>query len=93
MNNELQRLLKAAAGAKRDHVEAMDPAIAARVLSQWRIVDGEDLAPLLMLLRRAVLYSALVMMLSLGCIWAAGRSESASQTALANYAMKIQLPP
>ena len=45
------------------------------------------------LLRRAVVFASLIMVLSIGWGWMQSRSANASETALANYAMNIQLPP
>jgi len=83
----LQRLFRAAASARR---EAGAPSVALqnRVLAE---LDEFDL--LANLLRRAVMFAGVIMVLSIGVSWMQSRSEKDRGTALANYAMEMELPP
>jgi hypothetical protein len=90
----LQRLFRAASKARRSDPESMPAGLNARVLSQWRRLEWEDeISRLLPVFQRAVLCASAVMLLSVGWGWTAGSQESAGHTALANYAMKVQLSP
>ena len=55
--------------------------------------DEDEFALLAALFRRGVVFASLIMVLSMGWGWMQGRSENTGETALANYAMNIQLPP
>ena len=89
----LQRLFRAAASA---HREAGVPSVALqnRVLAELRTAAAADEFDLLAnLLRRAVMFAGVIMVLSIGVSWMQSRSEKDRGTALANYAMEMELPP
>lgn len=93
-NDPLQRLFRAAALASKEKPSAPPSALENRVLARWRNAGIEDEFDLLAnLLRRAAVFASLIMVLSMGWGWMQSRSENGSETALANYAMNIQLPP
>lgn len=90
----LQRLFRAAATAPRESPAAPAPALENRALSSWRAAAGEDdLVVLASLFRGAVACAACVMVLSIGWGWVNSRAENSGETALANYALNVQLPP
>jgi hypothetical protein len=95
LDHSLKRLLKAAAQAPKAAPGTTSFTLEARVLAQWRAAASEDEFPFLMkLFRHAVIYASLVMLLSIGWNYLErNRSEAASMTALADYAMTVQLPP
>ena len=89
----LQRLFRAAALAPREAAE-LSPAIQNRVLAELRRPAAADEFDLLAnLLRRAVVFAGVIMVLSIGVSWMQSRSENDRGTALANYAMKMELTP
>lgn len=93
-NDPLQRLFRAAAMASNEIPAAPPAALENRVMARWRNAEAEDEFDLLAnLLRRAAVFASLIMVLSMGWGWMQSRSENDSETALANYAMNIQLPP
>ena len=93
-DRSLQKLLDAAARAPKEAPSQLPFALEARVLARWRSLEMEDeFDQLVNLFRRAVVFGSLIMILSIGGSWLQNRSESASLTALASYAMTIQLPP
>jgi hypothetical protein len=93
-HDPLQRLFRAAALASKEMPAAPPAALENRVMARWRNAGIEDEFDLFAtLLRRAVVFASLIMVLSIGWGWMQSRSENASETTLANYAMNIQLPP
>jgi hypothetical protein len=90
----LKRLFRAAALASKEIPAAPPASMENRVLARWRNAGSEDEFDLLAhLLRRGVVFAGLIMILSMGWGWMQSRSENASETALATYALNIQLPP
>ncbi len=90
----LQRLFHAAALASKEMPTAPPGAMEYRVMTRWRNAGNEDEFDLLAtLLRRGVVFASLIMVLSMGWGWMQSKSENASETALATYALNIQLPP
>jgi hypothetical protein len=90
----LDRLFRAAARGVVETSEAPSPALTARVLAQWRSAEtDDDFAPILRLMRHAVLYAGLIMMLSIAWCWPQNQQESADKTALVSYANSVELPP
>ena len=90
----LQRLFRAAASANKASPASPPPALASRGLSHWQdAADAGEFAALASLFRRAVACAACIMVLSIGWSWMQGRADNTGETALANYAMNIQLPP
>ncbi len=93
-NDPLQRLFRAAALASKETQAAPPIAVENRVMTRWRNAGNEDEFDLLAaLLRRGVVFASLIMVLSMGWGWMQSKSENASETALATYALNIQLPP
>jgi hypothetical protein len=93
-HDPLQRLFRAAALAPKEIPAAPPVALENRVMARWRNAGIEDDFDLLAtLLRRAVVFASLIMVLSMGWGWMQSRSANASETTLANYAMNIQLSP
>jgi len=93
-SDPLQRLFRAAALASKETQAAPPIAMENRVMAQWRNAGIEDEFDLLAsLLRRAVVFASLIMVLSMGWGWMQSQSENASETALATYALNMQLPP
>ena len=93
-SDPLQRLFRAAASANKASPVSPPPALASRVLSHWRdAADEGEFAALASLFRRAVACAAGIMVLSIGWGWMQSRAENPGETALANYALNIQLPP
>lgn len=90
----LQRLFRAASRAPRETDESMPRFLENRLLTHWRSAGGlEEFPSLGALFRWAILYAAIIMILSIGCSWVESRRESISKTGLVNYALTIQLPP
>jgi hypothetical protein len=90
----LQRLFRAAASANKTSPISPPLALDNRVLSQWRdAADEGEFAALASLFRRAVACAACIMVLSIGWGWMQSRADNSGETALANYALNIQLPP
>ena len=93
-DDAMQRLFRAAALTSKEMSAAPPIAVENRVMARWRDAGIEDEFDLLAsLLRRAVVFASLIMVLSLGWGWIQSKSENASETALATYALNIQLPP
>jgi len=92
-DHSLQRLLNAAATARKETPEHLPRTVEARVLAQWRAMGAEDEFALLVRLFRRATISAFVLM-ALSCAWNYYENKSEAGTmALASYAIKMQLPP
>jgi hypothetical protein len=93
-DDPLPRLFRAATMAP-DEAAAPPPFdLENRLIAQWRNAGTEDESALLVhLLRSAVLFAACIMVLSMGWNWMQSSNENAAETALANYALNIQLTP
>ena len=87
----MQKLLDAAAQAPQPAPEPMAFATEARVLADWRSSQTQEDATLVNFLRKAVALGSVIMILSIGASWSA--NESASVTAITNYAKTIDLFP
>lgn len=93
-NEPLPRLFRAAALATKELRASPSSALENRILIQWRNIEGEDeFAALANLFRRAVAFAACVMLLSAGWDWTQSHTDRSATTALANYALNLQLPP
>jgi hypothetical protein len=90
----LQRLFRAAAAAAKEIPATPPRGLENRVIAQWRKAGAEDdFAPLMELFRRAAVLVGCILFLSMGWSWMQNKSESASEIALASYALDLQLPP
>jgi len=93
-DDPLQRLFRGAALASREAPGSAPTDLENRVIARWRNAEPEDeFALLVNLLRRAIVFAGCIMVLSFGWSWMQSSSENASETALTNYALNIQLPP
>jgi hypothetical protein len=93
LDHSFQRLLDAAAKARVEMPGPLPGSFEARVLAQWRTAGAEDeFLVLAGMFRRAAIFAALIMALSAGWNYLENRSD-AGTTALASYAIKMQLPP
>jgi hypothetical protein len=95
LDDALRRLLNAAARAPvEEHNSEPSRALESAVLRRWRSGPVEnEWALVLALFRRAVICSALIMILSIGWSWFHAQARTADATELADYAMTLQLPP
>jgi hypothetical protein len=93
LDRSFQRLLNAAAKARRNAAEPLPFSMEARVLAQWRDLEVEDdFAMVLKLFQRAIVFAALIM--SLSGVWNYFETKREAGTMpLASYAMRMQLPP
>jgi len=90
----LQRLFKAASLARQAPPAPLPAAVESKVLTAWRNTGMEDdFAHLVRLFRRAVAFAGVVMVLSIGWNWMETKNENKTESALAEYALAIQLPP
>lgn len=93
-DDPLQRLFRAAAMASNEVPDSPPSNLEDRFIARWRNSEIEDESALLVnLLRRAVVFAGCILALSVGWNWMQSRNENAAETALANYAVNIQLPP
>jgi hypothetical protein len=95
LDRSLQRLLKAAGQAPAKSQTPASDTLQAVTLARWRMTTGEeDWLWMAQLFRRAVIFSSLIMILSLGWSWFQTRNKDAdAPTELAGYALTLQLPP
>jgi hypothetical protein len=90
----LDRLLRAAAQAPKNVATSPSFALETRVLAHWKAGEtGDDAAFLAGQFRRAIVCASLVMVLSIAWSWLAHLNDSPSKTALAKYALALQLRP
>ena len=92
-DHSFEKLLNAAAKARKEITEPLSFSMETRVLAQWRATEAEDdFAILARLFRRAVIFAMAIMALSGTWNYFQNKSE-AGTSALASYAIKMQLPP
>jgi hypothetical protein len=93
-DDPLPRLFRAAALAPEGVPVSPPIHLENRFIVQWRNSENEDESAIFFdLLRPALLFAGCILLLSIGWNWTQSSNENASETALANYAMNIQLPP
>jgi hypothetical protein len=93
-DDPLPRLFRAAALASKEAPGSPPCNLEDRLIARWRKSESEDESALLVnLLRPALLLAGCIMVISLGWAWMQSSNENTAETALANYAMNIQLPP
>ena len=97
LDRSLRRLLNAAARApaKSETTDSSLATLRVVAIARWRAASPEeDWLWMTQLFRRAVIFSALIMILSLGWSWFHARTKAADAPAeLAGYAITVQLPP
>jgi hypothetical protein len=97
LDRSLRRLLNAAARApvKNETTDSSFATLRVVTIARWRAASPEeDWLWLTQLFRRALIFSALIMILSLGWSWFHARTKTADASSeLAGYALTIQLPP
>jgi hypothetical protein len=91
LDRSLQKLLDAAGRAPKETPAPMSFALEARVLAGWRSLEPQEDVTLISFLRKAVALGSVIMILSIGASWSS--EQSASLTAITNYAMTIELLP
>jgi hypothetical protein len=93
LDHSFERLLNAAAKARKEVPEPLPFALETGALAQWRGTQREDDFVILVgLFRRAVIFAMAVMALSGAWNYFQDKRE-AGTLALASYAIKMQLPP
>ena len=95
IEHALQLLLRAARRAPRADIEPLPAHLEARIVNRWRSGSLEledEFAPLVKLFRQAVIFAAVIMLLSGAWNYVENRSGAAATT-LTAYATNAQLPP
>jgi hypothetical protein len=94
MDEQLDRLMKAAAGAPRTETGAALFALEARVLADWRMAGrGENGEALLAWLRRAAIAACLLALVSLAWDFNHLRNNTGDELAAADSAMRMGIEP
>jgi hypothetical protein len=93
LDHSLEKLLRAAAKARKEAPEPLPFIVEARILAQWRATEMEDdFVILARLFRPAMIFATTIVVLSGTWNYFEAKNE-ASTMALASYAIKMQLPP
>ena len=94
LDNQLSRLLRAAAQAPREaSISELPFAAQAQILAAWRSVRQESVGWLANWLRAGLAAAALVTALALGLSWSTFRPPSGDEYAVANAAFYVAVAP